>query len=498
MTVILGIDQSTSATKAMLFQGNGVMLGKVSIPHKQIYPKPGLVEHDAEEIYQNVIQSVKTLLDANSWIQGEILCLSITNQRETIVVFDRQTGAPLHNAIVWQCRRGSEICSGLIAEGKLEIVRSKTGLPIDTYFSASKLKWLINTFPELQEKLVNGEALIGTIETYLIYRLTNGAVFASDHTNACRTLLYDIKNLSWDQELCDIFDVPMRALPEVWESSGIFGETDIEGALESSIPICGVMGDSQAALFAQRCFEPGKVKVTFGTGSSVLLNIGNKAMSSDNGIVTTIAWVHDGKPTYAFEGITNFTGATITWLQNQMKLISDAAETETLAKSVKDNGGVYMVPAFVGLSAPYWKPDARAAILGLTPHSTKAHIVRAALESIAYRIRDVLLLMAEDGSVALKYIFADGGAVSNKFLMQFVADLLGITVRASNLPELSALGAVFNGFLGMSQYSSLDEIRNLTMSYSEYSPSMKRDEVDKLVAGWQAAVQQVIYQNIEG
>jgi glycerol kinase len=498
MTVILAIDQSTSATKAMLFQKNGSSLDKVSVSHEQIYPQPGWVEHDAEEIYQNVVQSVRDLLDANTGIQEEILCLSITNQRETIVVFDKQTGVPLHNAIVWQCRRGSKICSELVADGKNEIVQRKTGLPIDTYFSASKLKWLINTFPEIQERLISGDALIGTIETYLIYRLTGGSVFASDHTNACRTLLFDINTISWDQELCDIFDVPVHALPEIRESSATFGDTDIEGVLSSPIPICGVMGDSQAALFAQRCFEIGNAKITFGTGSSVLLNIGSEMASSENGIVTTVAWVFDGKPKYAFEGITNFTGATIAWLKNQMELITNAAETETLARSVEDNGGVYLVPAFVGLSAPYWKPDAKAAILGLTPHSTKAHIVRAALESIAYRIRDVLLLMAEDAGVDLKYIHADGGAVNNKFLMQFVADMLGISVRASNLPELSALGAVMNGFLGMKLYASLEDLKNLPTDFTDYSPSMSPNEVNKLVAGWQTAVQQVLYQEKEG
>ena len=493
MTMILGIDQSTSATKAMLFQKNGALLDQYSLPHQQIYPKPGWVEHDAEEIYRNVIQAVSNLIDQNREILDELICLSITNQRETIVVFDRETGAPLYNALVWQCRRGSEICSELVADGKNEIVKTKTGLPIDTYFSGSKLKWLINKQPEIQKKLNNGDALIGTIETYLIYRLTRGTTFASDQTNACRTLLFDIQKLNWDQDLCDIFDVPIQALPEIRESSEVFGETDVEGALDKPIPICGVIGDSQGALFAQRCFEPGNAKVTFGTGSSVLLNIGSEMIQSESGIVTTIAWVHQGKPTYAFEGITNFTGATIAWLKNQLEIIKDPAETEELARSVDDNGGVYLVPAFVGLSAPYWKPDAKAAILGLTPHSTKAHIVRAALESIAYRIRDVLLLMAEDAGVDLKHIQADGGAVKNQFLMQFVADMLGITVRASALPELSALGAVFCGYLGMKTYSTFEDLCDLSADFSEYKASMIPEQVNQLVEGWQAAVQQVLY-----
>ena len=498
MQFILAIDQSTSATKAILFDVSGRLVDKVSIPHEQIYPRPGWVEHNAEEIYQNTLQSVRTLLEQNKGNERELLCLSITNQRETIVVFDRQTGKPLHNAIVWQCRRGSEICATLEEAGKNKIVQQKTGLPIDTYFSASKLNWLVDKHTEIQKKLIDGDAIIGTIETYLIYRLTKGATFASDHTNACRTLLYDIKNLCWDEELCEIFGVPIHALPDVRESSTQFGETDTEDVLASSIPICGVMGDSQAALFAQRCYDVGAAKVTFGTGSSVLLNIGGEMIHSDSGIVTTLAWVYEGQPTYAFEGITNFTGATIAWLQDQMEIIASAEETEELARSVEDNGGVYLVPAFVGLSAPYWEPNAKAAILGLTPHSTKAHIVRAALESIAYRIRDVLSLMAQDAEVGMQYIHADGGAVGNRFLMQFVADMLGITVRASSLPELSALGAVFSGCLGSDIYSSLDDLKNLPSDVIEYRSSMSLELANELFAGWQAAVQQVLYQSKQG
>ena len=498
MKYILAIDQSTSATKAMLFDRAGSLVDKVSLPHEQIYPRPGWVEHDAEEIYQNTVQSVRTLLEQNRSIEMELLCLSITNQRETIVVFDRQTGDPLHNAIVWQCRRGSDICAALVADGKNEVVQQKTGLPIDTYFSASKLKWLVDNHPEIRKKLIDGDALIGTIDTYLIYRLTKGRSFASDQTNACRTLLYDIKKLRWDEELCDIFDVPVQALPEVRESSAHFGETDIEEVLASPIPICGVMGDSQAALFAQRCYDLGAAKVTFGSGSSVLLNIGVEMIHSDNGIVTTVAWVLKGEPTYAFEGITNFTGATIAWLQNQMEVIADAAETEDLARSVEDNGGVYLVPAFVGLSAPYWQPNAKAAILGLTPHSTRAHVVRAALESIAYRIRDVLSLMAQDAGVRMQYIHADGGAVANRFLMQFVADMNQLNVRAAQTPELSALGSAFSGCLGLNIYSSLDDLKNLPTDFTEYRSSVNPTRVSELLAGWQAAVQQVLYQPKQG
>ncbi len=491
MKAILAIDQSTSATKAMIFDRKGQLLDISSVPHEQIYPKPGWVEHDAEEIYRNTVEAVHRLMHKNSSV--EFLFLSITNQRETIVVFDRHSGKPLYNALVWQCRRGEKICSALVDAGKGEIVKQKTGLPIDTYFSASKIKWLVDSQPEIRENLHSGEALIGTIESYLIYRLTNGSCFASDHTNASRTLLFDTKSLAWDEELCEIFDVPIQALPEIRESSAQFGQTDVDGLLAAPIPICGVMGDSQAALLAQRCFETGAAKVTFGTGSSVLLNIGDEPIQSDSENVTALAWVIDGIPTYAFEGITNFTGATIAWLQNQLGLINNADETEALAQSVDDNGGVYLVPAFVGLSSPYWAPNARAAILGLTPHSSKAHIIRAALEAIAYRIRDVLSLMAKDAGVEMQYIHADGGATRNRFLMQFVADMLGITVRASSLPELSALGAIFSGMLGMGIVKNLEGLQQIPMKSIDFAPTMDCELADQFYLGWQAAVQQVLY-----
>jgi glycerol kinase len=371
-------------------------------------------------------------------------------------------------------------------------------LKIDTYFPASKLKWLLDNHPEIKARLLDGTALAGTIDTYLVYRLTGGQAFATDHTNASRTLLYDIGQLRWDEGLCELFDIPIGALPRVFESRARLGETNLEGVLDQNIPICGVMGDSQAALFAQRCYWPGSAKVTFGTGSSVLLNIGDQMKLSANGIVTTIGWVLNEQPTYSFEGITNFTGATITWMCDQLQLIGSPGETEGLATAVEDNGGVYLVPAFVGLSAPYWQPDARAAILGLTPHSTKSHVVRAALEGIAYRITDVLGLMAEGAGTTLQHVHADGGATSNQFLMQFVADMTQLTVRASSLPELSALGAVLSGTLGMQVYKSLAELEKLPVDFTDYQPSMSAEQAQKLYGGWQAAVQQVLHQPEQG
>lgn len=491
MKTILAVDQSTSATKAMLFNTEGNLLDKTSLDHKQYYPQPGWVEHDAEEIYRNTLNAIGALLDKHSERKTDLLCLSITNQRETIVVFDKETGRPLHKAIVWQCRRGNPICEDLIKAGHSDYVQQRTGLKVDTYFPASKLKWLIDNVPEVKAELAAGRALIGTIDTYLIYRLTQGRAFVTDHTNASRTLLYDINALRWDADLCALFDVPVQTLPKVVESSALVGHTDIEGALETAIPICGVMGDSQGALFAERCFTPGSAKVTFGTGSSVLLNIGNQVKLSPNGIVTTIGWVRKGEPVYAFEGIINYTGATITWLRDQLQLIQSAQETEALAQAVDDNGGVYLVPAFVGLGAPYWRSAAKAAIVGLTPSGTKNHIVRAALESIAYQVKDVLLLMGTDAGVLLQQVHADGGAVSNRFLMQFTADLTRLTVKASTLPELSALGAVLSGLLGMGVYSSLEALAQMPHDFLSYQPLMEAALVEKNYAGWKAAVEKV-------
>ena len=492
--LFLAIDQSTSSTKAMLVSPDGSILDQKSLEHTQIYPQSGWVEHDAEEIFNNVLKTTAELLQRNTDKVDTLLALSITNQRETFVVFDRDTGKPLHNAIVWQCRRGDDLCKWLISEGYAEIVHRLTGLKIDTYFPASKLSWLLNAHSDLGAKLKDGSALFGTIDTYLIYRLTGGKVYATDHTNASRTLFYDIEKLGWSQELCDVFKLEFAKLPDIRESSAWFGDTDLGGYLRRRIPICGVMGDSQAALFAHKCFSPGGAKVTFGTGSSILLNIGHEKLLSDKVSVTALAWVLDNKPTYAFEGIINFTGATITWLRDQLHLITDPAETEDIATSVQDSDGVYLIPAFVGLSAPYWRADARAAILGMTPSTTRAHIVRAAVESIGYIVTDVLKAMGKEAEVNLSAIHADGGAVRNNFLMQFVADMNQLTVNAAQTPELSALGSVFNACLGLKIYSSLDDLQHLSSGFTVFKPSMDPEYASKLFNGWESAVQQVLYQ----
>jgi glycerol kinase len=490
--LILALDQSTSATKAVLFDARGHVLDKASRNHRQIYPRPGWVEHDAEEIWRNVLAAIRELAGRNRRRFASLAALSITNQRETILVFDRRTGKPLHHALVWQDRRGDGVCARLVKQGHAPTVLRKTGLKIDTYFSASKLKWLIAEKPALAASLKRGEAVIGTIDTYLVHRLTGGKVFVTDFTNASRTLLFDIGKLKWDPHLCKLFNVPLRALPEVRESAARFGETNAEGILPRRVPIIGVMGDSQASLFAQRCYRPGMAKATFGTGTSVLLNIGGKFRVSQRGAVTALAWTWRGRPTYAFEGLVNFSAATIEWLRNQLGLIRGADDVEKLARSVPDNGGVYLVPAFAGLSAPYWSPTARAAILGMTAHTRKEHVVRAALESIAYQIRDVLDMMRTDARVRLRELQADGGPTRNRFLIQFTADLTRVGLNVAEVAEISAWGAAMNGLLGLGVYRTLDDLSTLPRQTRPYRPGMAPSQAGLLYKGWQSAVKRVL------
>ena len=492
MSLILAIDHSTSATKAILFDARGNVLDKASRNHRQIYPQPGWVEHDAEEIWKNVLAVIGEIAKHNRAQLAKLAALSITNQRETVLVFDCKTGKPLHHALVWQDRRGDAICAKLLKQGRGPGGLHKTGLKIDTYFSASKVRWLIENKPAIAAKLKSGDAVIGTIDTYLVHRLTGGKVFATDFTNASRTLMFDIGKLKWDAQLCQLFKVPAGALPEVRESAAQFGTTDASGLLPKQIPIVGVMGDSQASLFAQRCYQTGTAKATFGTGTSVLLNIGDKMRVSEKGAVTALAWVWRGKPTYAFEGIINFSAATIEWLKNQLGLIHDAGEVEKLALSVADNGGVYFVPAFAGLSAPHWSPEARAAVVGMSAHTNKAHLVRAAQEAIAYQIRDVLDMMRADAKVGLKSLHCDGGPTKNNFIMQFTADLTRTELKVSDVAESSALGVAMQGMLGLGIYKSLNELARLPRKQKLFRPQMKAAEANKLHAGWKQAVQRVL------
>lgn len=486
MTYFLAIDQSTSATKALIFSASGELLAQATKDHRQIYPKPGWVEHDAHEIWQNTLAVVAEVTQAYPHPQR----LSITNQRETVVVFDRATGRPLHNAIVWQCRRGDSFCDQLKRDQHEASVRAQTGLVIDTYFPASKVRWLIENDSVVRDKLADGTAVLGTMDTFLIYRLTEGQVFATDHTNACRTLLYDIHQLDWSLLLCDLFQVPRSALADVRDSNANFGDTDVAGLLDRTIPIRGVMGDSQASLFALGCHEVGDTKVTFGTGSSLLMNVGDSISDPTPGTVATVAWVIDGRPTYCLEGIVSYSAATIQWLRDQLQLIKSADETQALAESVRDNGGVYLVPAFVGLSAPHWCPQARAAIVGMSAHSTRAHVVRAALESIAYQVRDVLEMMRDQTRVQLRRIHADGGAIRNRFLMQFTADITDAEVQISPIAAASPLGAVLCGSVG-AEVATLKQLPPNT-SAECYHRQMAVESVNHCYAGWKAAVARVL------
>lgn len=492
MSRFLAIDQSTSATKALLFDEHGRTLDRESRTHQQFYPQPGWVEHDAGEIWQNTLAVLRTLLSRQAAGRDEIQSLSITNQRETIVVFDRATGAPLAPAIVWQCRRGDPYCAEHRAAGREPLVQGKTGLKLDAYFSGSKLQWLARERPELHARLNDGTALVGTIDAYLIHRLTAGSVFATDSTNASRTLVYDIGRLQWNDELCALWQVPRRALPEVRESGADFGETNLEGFLPRPLPIRGVMGDSQASLFAQRCFQPGAAKVTFGTGSSLLLNIGPEFRQSSRGVLTTLGWVHRGVPTYAFEGIIISAASTLTWLCDQLGLATDVPALERLALSVPDNGGVHLLPAFTGLGLPHWRPDARAALVGLSSQSDRRHVARAAFESIGFQVRDALDAMRSEARLPLTSLHADGGPTTSKYLMQFCADLCGVALHVSTMPDCSALGSVLAGWLGSERVADLESLAAIPRGETVFTPSLAPERVDALHNGWQRAVMKAL------
>ncbi len=497
MSLVLAIDQSTSATKALLFDAAGRVIHRASREHRQLYPQPGWCEHDAQEIWDNTLAAAGEVIALAGHAAGEIGCVSLSNQRETFVVFDRATGRPICPAVVWQCRRGVEVCERLTREGHARLIEDKTGLRIDTYFTAPKAARLMSDHPPIARALHDGSAALGTIDSYLIHRLTGGKVFATDTTNASRTLLLDISTMKWGADLCGVFGVPMSALPEVRDSTANFGMTDFAGLLGRSVPIVGVMGDSQASLFAHRCFSPGAAKVTLGTGSSLLLNLGGQYQpreAREGGAVTTIAWSHAGRPTYSREGIINFAAATVAWLKDQLRLIADPAETETLARSVADNGGVYLVPAFAGLGAPHWSASARAAIVGLSSQSTRAHVARAALESIAYQVRDALGSMtgSSAGGGRVVSIRADGGATRNTFLMQFIADITGVTVEAARSPDCSPLGAAMAGMVGSGMVGSIEALASLPQESTRYSPLMPADQAAQLCSGWARAVRQVL------
>ena len=472
----ISIDQSTSSTTVFLYDKNLKLLDKFAKPHKQIQKESGYVEHDANEIFKNILFLVKKISKKIRYNNN--LFLSITNQRETFVIFDTISGKPLHNAIVWQCRRGQNVCDK-INKSKLNrnLIKKNTGLTLDTYFPAPKLVQLLNLNNKLKEKLKNGSALFGTIDTYLIYRLTKQKSYTTDFTNASRTLFFDNKSLKWSKKLLNLFNLNLKILPEVKESSSIFGYTNINGILNKKIPISGVMGDSQASIFANQCFNRGNTKITLGTGASILTNIG-QSFKNQKKIITTLSYVHNNNPSYSYECLVNYAGATISWLKNNLKILNSAKETNQILNKTKDSQGVVFVPAFVGLSSPHWIPDSKAMIYGLTPSINKNHIIRAALESIAFQIKDYLDDLKKNNKINYNDIYIDGGIVSNKSFMQLLCNTLQKKIHVTNYQDMSSYGALMMGLLGMNIISNFNEMKKLKQKYLVFSPDKNKKVID--------------------
>lgn len=487
---IIAIDQSTSATKAMLFTEDCQLLHRVNIDHQQYYPKPGWVEHDAEEIYANTVKAIAYLLEKEDGVTS--YSLAITNQRETVVVWNRHTGKPIYPAVVWQCQRGAAICNQLKQDGQTRLVQERSGLLIDPYFSASGVKWILDNVKDAREQAEQGDLLLGTIDSWLMWKLTNGKVHATDFTNASRTLLFNIHTLEWDEDLLELFTIPATMLPMALPCDSVFGETTVDGLFQTPVQIAGVLGDSHGALTGQMCFAAGMGKATYGTGSSVMVNIGEEAAAPPQGLVTSVGFAALDKVFYAFEGNIHCTGATIKWMADNLKLIESPKEIESAATSVVDNGGVYLVPAFAGLGAPWWKPDVKAAILGMTLGTEKAHVLRAALESIAYQVKDLTDMMTKTADVQLKELRVDGGPTRNQFLMQFQADMLQTTINRSEVEEASALGAVIMNGLARKVWSSFDQVAQLRVCDHLISPKIDDASVDQFYQGWRKAVMQLI------
>lgn len=486
---IVAIDQSTSASKVMLFNKQTELVHRISISHQQYYPEKGFVEHDANEIFNNVKTGLQQILAETKTNECEIAGIAITNQRETSLIWDKTTGEPIVNAAVWQCQRGATLCQELNKKGHGKTILEKTGLVIDPYFSASKLSWLMQNTNGIKEKAAKGDLMLGTMDSWLLYKLTAGQVHATDYSNACRTMLFNIKTLQWDNELIELFGLNKNMFPEVKFSDEVFGNTSPEIVFNKPIPIAGLLGDSHAALFGQNCFEPGMAKSTYGTGSSMMMNIGEKAEKAPDGLVTSIGYACNKQVQYVFEGNIHCTGDTLNWLKNEVELISDSKEIEPLATSVENNNDVYLVPAFVGLGAPYWDNEARASLSGMPRNTNKAHIVRAAVESIAYQVKDLVTLMEEKGSIPLKELRADGGPTRNNFLMQFQSDMLNRKVVASNIEEISALGTTFMAGLATGFWKNLEEIKSLRKAGTKFTPNMCTKKNIELYKGWKKAVE---------
>ncbi len=485
---VLALDQGTTSSRALMFDERGAIVAVDQYEFPQYFPKPGWVEHDPQEIWDSQLRAARTALDESGANPADIAAIGITNQRETTVIWDRATGEPIHPAIVWQSRQSSGVCDGLRERGLEEEIRDRTGLVVDAYFSGTKARFILDAVEGAQARAEAGELCFGTIDTWLIYKLTKGRVFATEPSNASRTLLYDIHRGEWDDFLLDALSIPRAMLPEVRDSSGDFGVADAS-FFGAAIPISGVAGDQQSALFGQRCLEPGRAKNTYGTGCFLLMNTGTEAPRSEAGLITTVAWRRDGRQEYALEGSIFVAGSAVQWLRDGLGFVEHASQTEALAQSVPDSDGVYVVPAFVGLGAPYWDEQARGTIVGLTRGSTRAHITRATLESIAYQTRDVMDAMAEDSGISPQVLRVDGGACENDFLMQFQADALGIAVERPAVLEATAMGAARLAAAGIGMWDPETPLAAEAGAATLFEPAMSADERESRYKGWRRAVE---------
>ena len=486
---VLSIDQGTTSSRAMIFDQNGEVVGVSQKEFEQIFPKAGWVEHNANEIWSSILSCLASVLNDNDIKPSQIASIGITNQRETAVVWDKNTGRPIYNAIVWQSRQTQDICDDLKSKDLEETFRDKTGLLLDPYFSGTKVKWILDHVEGAREKAENEDLLFGTIDTWIVWKLSGGKAHITDYTNASRTLMYNIFELKWDDELLEHLTVPKSMLPEVKSSSEVYVETDPVHFFGQQVPIAGIAGDQQAALFGQACFNKGEAKNTYGTGCFMLMNTGTEAVISDHGLLTTIAYGINGEVKYALEGSIFVAGSAIQWLRDSMRMFNDASISEDYATKVEDNNGVYVVPAFVGLGTPYWDSEARGAVFGLTRGATKEHFVRATLESLAYQTKDVINAMEEDAKIELKTLRADGGAVKNNFLMQFQSDILDVPVERTKVNEATALGAAYLAGLAVGYYEDVEQIKQKTEIEKTFESNMDNEQREKLYSGWVSAVE---------
>ena len=485
---ILALDQGTTSSRAIIFNKLGQIEAVAQKDFEQQFPKAGWVEHDPVEIWTSQVSVLTEALSKNNLTPSQIAAIGITNQRETTILWDRHTGKPLYNAIVWQDRRTSSYCNRLKEEGYSEMVNDKTGLIIDAYFSGTKIKWILDNVEGARKKAEKGEVCFGTVDSWLIWKLSGGKHHITDITNASRTMLFNIHDKQWDQELLDLLDIPSAILPEVKSSSEVYCTTS-GNILSAQIPIAGIAGDQQAALFGQLCYAPGMAKTTYGTGCFLVMNTGDKPVKSSNQLLTTVAWQLGDEVTYALEGSVFIGGAAIQWLRDGLELFRHAKESEAMAESLKDNDGVYFVPALTGLGAPYWDQDARGAFFGITRGTTRAHFARAALEAIAYQVTDVLKAMEKDSGEATKEMKVDGGAVANNFLMQFQTNLIQCDVTRPKITETTALGAAYLAGLAVGYWKDREELRGLSETDKTFSPAMEQHEVDKYLKLWHKAVE---------